>query len=160
MLICRGWEWEERQCAACAGARSSWSRGAPSSWLFCQQVSVNYKGFLKQKTREEVPPPLCHPADQLGEQSGQSGVWRGLEEFKGSRKILGVLSIQKSLLNFSWAVVWPALLRYQASVGLTGRGPIEWKWKFYFIFVVIVCFDTFYVSAWYDLVAKVIVKKH
>ena len=73
-----------------------------------KQVTVNYKGFLKQKTREGVPlpaPPFVIQQTSWGSREEVNnlagGVWRGLDEFKGSRKILGVLSIQKSLLNFS-----------------------------------------------------------
>ena len=131
-------------CSVCRSKEFLKQRGAIIMAL--KQVTVN-KGFLKQKTRKGVPPPPPFVIQQTSWGSrGEAynlagGVWRGLEEFKGSRKILGVLSIQKSLLNFSCAVVWPALLRYQVSAGSTGNESES------FIFVVIVCFVTFYVSA-------------
>ena len=59
-------------------------------------------------------------------------------------KIFGLLLFKEYILNFSCAVVWPALPTYQASAGWIGRDDLKESESF---IIVIVCLVYFIVSA-------------
>ena len=70
-------------------------------------------------------------------------------------EIFGSLLTRTPILDFSWAVVWPATVAgCQASAGWIVRGRDERKWKFYHNNC-LSCWD-FIFSAWCGLVAKVL----
>ena len=85
------------------------------------------------RSRSPHPLPSSKPAGSREEVNNLAGgAWRGLEECWGFwGKFLGCFLSRSLILNFSCAVVWPALPTYQASAGWTGRDKLNGKWKFY-----------------------------
>ena len=93
-------------CSVCRSKEFLKQRGAIIMALL-QTGDCQLQGVLEAEDQGggPTPPPFIIQQTSWGSREEvynlAGGFWRGLEEFKGSRKILGVLFIQKSRLNFS-----------------------------------------------------------